>query len=105
MADRGFSDDELRLYELLQQFLALSDDTEVAGRIIVLGPTGSIVGDATLAASDIEAATDALINLNRQRADIAEATRPADPLPELDADDTDEFFGEIEAYLADGGQA
>jgi hypothetical protein len=36
---------------------------------------------------------------------MEEATRPADPLPVLDADDAAEFFGEIEAFLANGGEA
>lgn len=102
MADRGFSDDELRLYELLQQFLNLSDDTQVAGRIIVLGPTGSIVGDATLAASDIEAAADALLKLNIQRGGPA-----ADPLAEDDVTDQDvtEVVTAFEKLLGNGGQA
>lgn len=93
MAGRGFSDGELRLYELLQQFLALSGDESVAGRIIILGPDGTIVGDATLAAPDIEAATDALLRMNVQRADALNA-----------ADDEIAAVGdEAEAFLRDGG--
>ncbi len=93
MAGRGFSDDELRLYDLLKQFLALSDDESVAGRIIVQGPDGTIVGDATLAAADIEAATDALLRMNVQRADALNA-----------ADDEIAAVGdEAEAFLRNGG--
>lgn len=103
MADRGFSNDELRLYELLQQFLALSDDTDVAGRIILLGPTGSIVGDATLAGPDIEAAADALLKLNIQRADARDM--PAEPLLDVDADDVNDLIREAEAFLGNGGLA
>lgn len=105
MADRGFSNDELRLYELLQQFLALSDDTEVAGRIIFLGPTGQIVGDASLAARDIEEATDALLALNIRKADVAEGLVPAEPLLDVDADDAADLVAETEAFLANGGLA
>lgn len=105
MADRGFSNDELRLYELLQQFLALSDDTQVAGRIIVLGPTGQIVGDASLAARDIKDATDALLQLNIRKADTAEGLVPAEPLLDVDADDVADLVAEAEAFLANGGLA
>lgn len=87
MADRGFSDDDLRIYELLQQLLALSDDTDVAGRVVFLGPTGAIIGDATLSAGDFEAATDALLKLNVQRADAE--NMPAAPLPIDEGDITD----------------
>ncbi|MFD5294754.1 hypothetical protein ACFWJU_06060 [Streptomyces mutabilis] len=93
MAGRGFSDDELRLYELLQQFLALSDDETVAGRIIVQGPDGTIVGDATLAAADIEDATQALLWMNVQR---AEALNVADEAIAAVGD-------EAEAFLRGGG--
>jgi hypothetical protein len=110
MADRGFSNDELRLYELLQQFFALSDDPTVAGRIIVLGSDGNIVGDASLSATDIEAATDALLKLNVQRADASDPA--AAPLP-VDDDITDEvsdvmagFDTALAALLdSEGGQA
>ena len=56
MADRQFSNDDMRLYELLQQFLCLSSSTERAGTLLLLGPNGSIIGDCTLSADDIEAA-------------------------------------------------
>jgi hypothetical protein len=101
MADRGFSNDELRLYELLQQFLALSDDTNVAGRVLFLGPTGAIVGDCTLAADDIEAATDALLKLNIQRTDGMDPAGA--PLPEVDKEEVAAMLSALQD-LADGGE-
>jgi hypothetical protein len=127
MADRGFSDDELRLYELLQQFLGLSDDTDVAGRIVLLGPNGAIVGDCTLSADDIEVAVDSLLHLNIERGrgvDLAEGPLAVDedaqvalpdgllpvdqPLTadELDAGDFDLLVADFEEFLkSEGGQA
>lgn len=99
MAERAFSDDDLRLYELLQQFLCLSDSTEVAGTLLLIGPKGSIVGDCTLSATDIEAATDALLKLNIQRGDAIDP--PADPLPEVDPDDVKQMISALQD-LADG---
>jgi hypothetical protein len=100
MADRSFSNDELRLYELMQQFLALSDSKDVAGTIILIGPKGTIVGDATLSAADIEAAADALLKLNIQRADGLDPA--AAPLPEVDADDVTDVVAGFEKLL--GGE-
>lgn len=107
MADRQFSDDDLRLYELLQQFLCLSDDTEHAGTLILVGPNGSIVGDVKLSALDIETATDALLGANIRRADAAEGLVPAEPLPELDSDDAGQVDAMVTALenIANGGQA
>jgi hypothetical protein len=105
MADRAFSNDELRLYELLQQFLNLSDSTEHAGTIILIGPNGSIVGDATLSAGDIEAASDALLKLNIQRADREAGLEPAEPLLDVDKDDVADLIRETEAFLGNGGLA
>lgn len=89
MAERAFSDDDLRLYELLQQFLCLSDSTEVAGTLLLIGPKGSIVGDCTLSAADIQAAADALLKLNISRADAADPAAEPLPLTEDDLADTD----------------
>jgi hypothetical protein len=108
MAGREFSDDELRLYELLQQFLGLSDDPTVAGRIILLGPAGNIVGDAALSAADIQAATDVLLNANIARAEASDpnaASPGAEPLPDVDADDVADLVAGAEAFLANGGAA
>jgi hypothetical protein len=109
MAERSFSNDDMRLYELLQQFLCLSTDTERAGTLLLLGPTGSIIGDCTLSAGDIEAATDVLRNLNVSRGDAIDP--PADPLPIDDQDDLcdediDDLVGAFEQLLkSEGGQA
>jgi len=102
MADHAFSNDELRLYELLQQFLCLSDSKQVAGRIIVLGPTGTIVGDASLSAQDIEDATDALLHKNIQRADLDDP--PADPLPEVDWKDVADVVHGFRQLLSEDGE-
>jgi HD superfamily phosphodiesterase len=104
MEDRTPSNDELRLAEFLHQILDLSDDQDNAGRIIVRGPDGAYIGEATLSARDVEAVTDALISLNGARADLEEATRPAAPLPPVDADDVDAMVAELE-NIANGGQA
>ena len=60
MASRGFTDDDMRLYGLAQQFKELSDDEQVAGRIIVLNSKGQIVDDVSLSEEDIENATNRL---------------------------------------------
>ena len=60
MASRGFTDDDMRLYGLAQQFKELSDDEQVAGRIIVLNSKGQIVDDVSLSEADIENATNRL---------------------------------------------
>jgi hypothetical protein len=104
MADREYTNEELRMEQLRQQFLALSGDQDIAGRITFRGPNGEYVGEVKVSARDIEAVTDSLIALNSFRTDMEEATRPADPLPELDAEDADALMGEIEAYLGNGGQ-
>ena len=79
--DRNPSNEELRLAGLLDQFMKLSDDKDNAGRVIFRGPHGEYIGEATLSARDIEAATDALDSLNAYRTDMEEATRPVAPLP------------------------
>lgn len=102
MAERAFSNDDMRLYELLQQFLNLSDSTEHAGTLLLIGPKGSIVGDCTLSAADVEAATDALIRLNAQREGVA-GPLPVDDdeLPQVDPRDVAEMIGALQD-LADG---
>jgi len=60
MASRGFTDDDMRLYGLAEQFKELSDDPQVAGRIIFLNASGQIVDDVSLSEADIEAATNRL---------------------------------------------
>lgn len=104
MADRAFSNDDMRLYELLQQFLCLSDSTEHAGTLLLIGPKGSIVGDCVLSAADIEAATDALLRLNISRGDQTPGLEPAEPLPVIDEEDSEELVAEVEEFLKSGGE-
>lgn len=60
--DNGQPADEpgVPLLDLLAAFLDLSDDTENAGRLMLLSPTGQFVGDASLSARDIDIAIKAL---------------------------------------------
>lgn len=58
--DRPISDQDMNLLDLLGEFIGLSDDIDSAGRIMILGPTGKFIGDATLSARDIRVATAAL---------------------------------------------
>ena len=60
MASNGFSDDDMHLYGLAQQFRELSDDEQVAGRIIVLNAQGQVIDDVSLSAGDVEKATNRL---------------------------------------------
>ena len=48
------------LVDLLAAFLGLSDDTENAGHILILGPTGKFIGDMQLSPKDVQIATQAL---------------------------------------------
>lgn len=91
MASRGFTDDDMRLYSLAQQFKELSDDEQVAGRIIVLNAKGQIVDDVSLSEADVEAATNRLW-----------AGNPANGLAVPDADIA-AVGDEVEAFLAEGG--
>ncbi|WP_030188113.1 hypothetical protein [Streptomyces violaceorubidus] len=54
------NENDLRLLAFMEQILNLSDDTNTAGRIILLGPTGEVAADASLSARDLEIATKAL---------------------------------------------
>lgn len=105
--DRELSNDDLRAIELLHQLQALSpEDAATAVRMTLRMPNGAYVGDALLSAKAVEALTDSTISLNAYlETAVGDPETVADPLPELDADDTDELFGEIEAFLANGGQA
>lgn len=58
--EREFTPQEAALFDLLTEIVSLSDDTENAGRIMVLGPDGKFIGDAALSARDIQIATKAL---------------------------------------------
>jgi len=127
--DRPTNEPQPLLVDLLSAFLGLSGDTDNAGRIMLLGPTGAFVGDATLSARDMQIAIKALAAASA----LIEATQgldlpgdtvldPAleDELEEycigLDADDLMELaaqdpnsavaaFDEITSQDEDGGQA
>lgn len=58
--EREFTPQEAALFDLLTEIVGLSEDTENAGRIMVLGPDGKFIGDAALSARDIQIATKAL---------------------------------------------
>ncbi|WP_330328205.1 hypothetical protein [Streptomyces pseudovenezuelae] len=60
MTEREFTPQEAALFDLLTEIVGLSDDTENAGRIMVLGPDGKFIGDASLSARDIQIAAKAL---------------------------------------------
>lgn len=103
-SEHPFSNEEMRLAELLHHFLALSDDQDCAGRITFRGPNGEFIGEAKLSARDIEASITALASVNDYRQDMEDATRPADPLPAVDADDVTEVVTAFEQLLANGGE-
>ncbi|AKZ60721.1 hypothetical protein SAM23877_p012 (plasmid) [Streptomyces ambofaciens ATCC 23877] len=71
------NENDLRLMALIEQILGLSQDTEVAGRIMLLGPTGQFIGDASLSTADLEAATEALAQWNATKAAHQETLPPA----------------------------
>jgi len=58
--EREFTPQEAALFDMLTEIVGLSDDTENAGRIMVLGPDGKFIGDAALSPRDILIATKAL---------------------------------------------
>lgn len=102
--EHPFSNEEMRLAELLHQFLALSDDNENAGRITFRGPNGEFIGEAKLSARDIEAATDALTSVNAYRTAMEETSLAAAALPLVDDADVTEMVTALENH-ANGGQA
>lgn len=58
--DRPTEESQPVILDLLNAFLGLSDDTENAGRLMLLGPTGAFVGDASLSTRDMQIAIKAL---------------------------------------------
>jgi hypothetical protein len=98
--EHPFSHEEMRLAELLHEFLDLSDDQDFAGRLILRGPNGEYIGEAKLSAQDIADATTALRARNEAR-DAMENT--AEPLLDVDADDVKDLIREAEAILGNGG--
>lgn len=89
--DRPANQPQPLLLDFLAAILGLSNDTDNAGRIMVLGPTGAFVGDATLSTRDLQIAIKAL---NAAKA-LTEATRglnlpgdaPLDPVLEADLEE------------------
>lgn len=127
--DRPANEPDLLLVDLLSAFIGLSGDTDNAGRIMLLGPTGAFVGDATLSVRDMQIAIKALEAAQA----LIEATQgldlpgdaPLDPALENELEeyciglDTDELmelaaqdpssavaaFDQITSQDEDGGQA
>jgi hypothetical protein len=89
--DRPTNQPNPLILDLLAAFLGLSGDTDNAGRIMLLGPNGQFVGDATLSKRDMEIATKALAAAKA----LTEATRdlnlpgdaPVDPLLEAELEE------------------
>ncbi|WP_329376088.1 hypothetical protein [Streptomyces sp. NBC_01483] len=69
--DRPTDESQPLILDLLAAFLGLSDDTDNAGRLMLLGPTGAFVGDASLSARDMQIAIKALAAAKA----LTEATR------------------------------
>ena len=97
--EHPFSNEEMRLAELLHQFLALSDDQDYAGRITFRGPNGEFIGEAKLSARDIKTATAALESVNAYRAADEEAALAAQPLPAVDDGDVKDVFSGFASLL------
>lgn len=74
------------MYALAQQFRELSDDVQVAGRVIFLNAAGAVVDDVSLSDTDVEQATNRLW-----------AGNPANEALTV----TDE---DIQSLLSDGGE-
>ncbi|MFJ3043630.1 hypothetical protein [Streptomyces tendae] len=79
------NENDLRLMAFLEQILNLSQDTDIAGRIMLLGPTGEFIGDASLSPADLENATRFLAQGNAAKA-AHEDTIPPAPVPAVPAD-------------------
>ncbi len=107
MAGHQYTPEELALLKLYEQFLKLSNDTQIAGRFILLGPDGAVVATGSLAGRDIEAATAALTSLNDAKTATEESTRP-DPFtptvaldPALEAEFEEHCIGLDPEFLMD----
>lgn len=101
--DRPTEESQPVILDLLAAFLGLSDDTENAGRLMLLGPTGAFVGDASLSTRDMQIAIKALAAAKA----LTDATRgmelPGDaPLdPKLEADLEEYCIGLDTDYLVE----
>ncbi|MGQ4437881.1 hypothetical protein ACN6LI_003246 [Streptomyces violaceoruber] len=89
------NENDLRLIAFMEQILNLSQDTDIAGRIMLLGPTGEFIGDASLSPADLEAATRFLAQGNAAKA-AHEDTVPPAPVPTVPVDPALE--AELEEY-------
>ncbi|MEU1134129.1 hypothetical protein ABZ383_30450 [Streptomyces sp. NPDC005900] len=69
--DRPTTDPQALILDLLAAFLGLSDDTDNACRLMLLGPTGAFVADASLSTRDTQIAIKALTAAKA----LTEATR------------------------------
>jgi hypothetical protein len=71
------NENDLRLLAFLEQILNLSQDTDIAGRIMLLGPTGEFIGDASLSPADLDNATRFLAQGNAAKEATGQAAAPA----------------------------
>lgn len=95
--------DDMRAVELLRQLQALSPEgVEAAVRMTLRLPNGALVGEALLSADAVEALSDSVMSLNAYRA-AGDLAPHVGLLPALDPADTAELLGEIDAFLAGGG--
>lgn len=88
----------MALYELLHQLMALSDDTQAAGRLLILDSAGAFVGELTLSDTDVAAASQALGAYLDARHAMRQSTQTV-PLPDS-AEAVAEGIAELEAWLA-----
>ena len=123
MEQRKLTEGELRLMAFYHQLAALSPDTNVAGRLLILRPDGSCFANLSLSDRDLEAATDAIASLNSAKRALENDTRPVaidveehfaqalaivngpGLLPEPTTGDVDDVVAGFEALLrGEGGQ-
>lgn len=96
---RSDAEPQLPLIDLLSAFIGLSNDTDHAGRIMLLTSTGQFVGDVSLSDRDVQIAIKALAAaqaLTEATADLeVPGSTPADikVAPELEADLEEHCFG------------
>jgi hypothetical protein len=86
------------LYELLQQLMALSDDPQNAGQLIILNADGSFIGQTTLSTADIALANQALAVFLAARQAMEESTQTTVPSDSPEA--VAQGIAELEAFLA-----
>lgn len=101
--DRPTNQPQPLILDLLNAFLGLSEDEQNAGRLMLLGPTGAFVGDASLSIRDMEIAIKALTAAKA----LTEATRgmslpdAAELDPRLEADLEEHCIGLDTEFLMD----